>query len=376
MSAAIAVLAIAAAIVQRAAAGYPMALQVVFGVVAVLPFALDVVDLALPVRTWLPEWLFPIPVLVGTAYLVWHPVEVDFIPFLLVFMTAEIVSRSSGRRWLAVGVTLTSMAVMVIAEAFGRFDYSLIWVIGIGFGAFGGQLIQSLAARTAELKAAEADLAEKAVAEERQRIAREVHDVIAHSLSVTMLHVTAARMALEKREPHTDDALEALREAEGQGRASLAEIRRTVGILGGSEGAAEPPMPDALDIPKLVEDFRRAGMDVSLSIDGEVTELPASTGLSLYRVVQESLTNATKYAPGASARVELTLTDETISLWVRNTASEHPPAPSSNGGGLGVRGMIERAAVLDGTLVAGPDGNGWSVVLRAPMPAEAQTDRR
>jgi signal transduction histidine kinase len=221
-----------------------------------------------------------------------------------------------------------------------------------------------MAVLTQNLQNAQAGLAEKAATDERSRIARELHDVIAHSMSVTMLHITAARMALER--DRASDALDALQEAERQGRASLNDVRRTVGLLGQDDGAVAPPAPGVGDLPKLVGDFRAAGLDVGLHISGEVGEIPAATGLSLYRIVQESLTNIAKHAPGASATVDLDLTG-TIRLVISNTPVNGTPAAPAEGGGLGIRGMVERATSLGGQLHAGPAGDGWAVELVAPL---------
>jgi signal transduction histidine kinase len=331
-----------------------------FAALAYLPFAVDVANTARP-RVKYPLWLFPIPVLIGIGYFVFHPALVDFAPFVFVFMSAELAARDENL-WIGISTAVACMAVMAAAELAGRFQGSFIWVMGILFGWFGGYLVRSLDRRTRELAEAQAGLAEKAAADERSRIAREVHDVIAHSMSVTMLHITAARMALENDKP--DQALEALHEAERQGRSSMSDIRRTVGLLGSGDAAA-PPMPGATDLPKLVNDFRAAGLLVDLRMDGDFRDLDPAAGLSLYRIVQESLTNAAKHSPGAETSVLLSIDDEKIHLTVRN-ASANGAASSGDGSGLGLRGMIERAGVLNGELTAGPTADGWTVELTAP----------
>lgn len=362
-TAAIASFAMAVAILQRDSVGSQV-WPALYAAIALAPFLLDVVDGFVPFRVGLPLWLFPVPVLVGGALLVANPSEVDFVPFIFVFLAAEVASRASGQLPISLGTVLAANGVMVGLDVLGRFDQSFIWVIGISFGWFGGFLVQTLVQRTTALNRAQAGLAEKSAADERQRIAREIHDVIAHSMSVTMLHVTAARMALERgRSP---DALEALHEAEEQGRKSLSDIRRTVGLLGGGDTATEPPMPTATDLPQLVQDFRTAGLDVTLSMDGRVDELPPAAGLNLYRVVQESLTNVTKHAPGAKARVELSVGDTDVSLRVHNGPGNGSTPSAVAGSGLGLRGMVERATMLGGSLAADTDERGWTVHLVAP----------
>ena len=141
-------------------------------------------------------------------------------------------------------------------------------VIGVTIGAVMRRLVESMG----DLKAAEVGLAEKAATDERQRIAREVHDVIAHSMTVTMLHVTAARLAVARGDD--DAATEALLEAERAGRESLNEIRHTVGLLRTEpDGGIEAPQPSAGDIVQLVDGFAEAGVDVRLAVDGDLDDV-------------------------------------------------------------------------------------------------------
>lgn len=314
---------------------------------------------------FMPEWLFSLIVLTGVAVLIWDSVEVDPAPFLLVFLTGEMASRLNVRGGIAVAAA--SVIVMLTADLFGPYSDSFIWIVGIGFGYFGGFALQSQMRLATERRLAEKSLTERAAAEERQRIAREIHDVIAHSMSVTMLHVTAARMALERG--RSTEALESLRDAETQGRNSLIDIRRTVGVLGPDE-SGPAPMPGVLDLPKLVNDFQTAGLDVTLSMEGAVDELPPGAGLSLYRIVQESLTNASKHAPGGKTSVDLNVTESDIRLRVFNESGNGSAPAASAGGGRGVRGMAERAVMLNGSLYSGPEIGGWLVFLAAPRPVE------
>ena len=356
------VLTLGVGVAQRASQG--LLWPVVYGLIALSPFVVDgiVVIRGVDVR-WDPVWLFPVPVLVGVALLVWHPPNNDFAPFALSFMTAEVTSRSGERKWLGAATALASVGVMVGADVFGEYNTSYVWVMGIGFGYFAGLLLWGLDRRTHELRAAQSGLAEKAAVDERSRVAREVHDVIAHSMSVTMLHITAARMALERNQ--SAEALESLREAETQGRNSLNDIRRTVGLLGPDAEARVAPAPTVTDLPKLIEDLRSAGLDVKLDIRGDIRAIAPGAGLNIYRIAQESLTNAAKYAAGAPVQMTLNVGDDQITLCVRNGRG-NGSGPQPGGNGHGLRGMVERAALLDGTLHAGADGEGWVVLLTAP----------
>ena len=334
--------------------------------VTFLPFLLDVFKVMIPRwRLTFPLWLFPLPVAVGVGYMAFNPVDNDFSAFVLVFTAAEVAARADANRLLGTLGLVYGCAAMVSADLFGPYEGSFIWVIGISFGYFGGFMVGELDRRKRELEAAQASLAEKAAADERSRIAREVHDVIAHSLSVTMLHVSAARMALQR--DRTSDALEALEEAEKQGRNSLGEVRRTVGLLGPDESSTAAPMPGLLDLPKLAADFRAAGLDVNLTIDSHPDGIPAAAGLNVYRIVQEALTNAVKHAPGAPVNVDVKVRDEGMEIRVHN-ARVNGTAPNTSGRGMGLRGMAERAALLGGEL-ATDTSDGWTVTVVAPRPA-------
>ncbi|MEX2394737.1 MAG: histidine kinase [Actinomycetota bacterium] len=362
---------LAASVLQERANGYTLTGGIIAAAVAWLPWGSDIFGSVRGQEAHEPTWwlaFFPIPVLIGVGWLIWHPADTDFAPFVLVFMNGELVSRATGRRWIAMVVGLASVTMMVAAQTIGPWTSgAFIWVIGIAFGWFGGYLISQLDARTMELEAAQGELAAKAAAEERSRIAREVHDVIAHSLSVTMLHVTAARMALERGD-RADEATDWLREAEEQGRKSLTEIRRTVGLLGPEESAHAPPMPTAVDLPDLVQDFRGAGLEVTLKMEGEVDALPPAAALNLYRIVQESLTNAAKHSPGAKTDVWLNVTDDDIRLRVFNEGANGQTSKPTTDGGRGLRGMAERAVMLNGHLAVGAETGGWMVFLSAPRP--------
>ncbi len=337
-----------------------------YGAIALSPFILDAIATLFSIRVSPPLWLFPVPVLVGGGLLVANPAVLDFAPFIFVFLAAEVASRAGRRSIVSLATPLAANGLMIGLDIAGRFDSAFIWVIGISFGWFGGFMVNTFAQMAFELKQAQADVEVKAVTDERQRIAREIHDVIAHSMSVTMLHITAARMALERQ--RDADALDALREAEQQGRNSLNDIRRTVGLLGPDEEANAAPMPTAADLPRLISDFRTAGLDVDFDVVGSLESLPPTPGLNIYRIVQESLTNVAKHAPGAKATVALDVGGDKLRLLVRNACPNGAAGPPSDGSGLGLRGMAGRAAMLSGTLDAHADQDEWIVSLVAPRP--------
>jgi signal transduction histidine kinase len=251
---------------------------------------------------------------------------------------------------------------MVSVDLMGRYTGSFIWVLAYGMVGASTFAFQAQFRLFEQQRAAQAGLAERAAADERQRIAREIHDVVAHSLAVTMLHLTGARLAL-RRDPK--EAEEALLEAERLGRESLAEIRRTVGLLAPEGTGTARPMPAAADIPQLVREFEAAGLDVDFELTGDPHALAPATGLGLYRVAQESLSNVVRHAPGTRTTMSLCVADEMVSLHVRNRFAGATRVASADGG-LGVRGMQERVTLLGGELRAGPDGDSWCVDVELP----------
>jgi signal transduction histidine kinase len=236
---------------------------------------------------------------------------------------------------------------------------------GTSVSAFAAFVVRHERGLVRQLRAAQAGLAERARAEERERIARELHDVIAHTLTVSQLHVTSARLAV--RYEDRDEAERALAEAERLGQHCLAEVRATVGLLRDDAGPAPTaPLPGASALPELIEGFRQAGATVHAQLDGDLAALPATAGLALYRIAQEALTNAVKHAPGAPVSLALTVAESSVLLRVDSAG-----APGT-GSGSGLTGMAERAAALGGQCRAGPGGQGWLVTASVPLAAGTQ----
>lgn len=218
-----------------------------------------------------------------------------------------------------------------------------------------GRLVQRQEATVAALRGAQSKLAHRAAAEERQRIARDVHDLVGHSLSVTLLHLTGARMALDV---DREAARRALLEAERLGRETMTEIRQTVGLLSAGDGESPKPLPLATDVVALVDQFCRGGLDVLCESRGDLGALSASVGVAAYRIVQESLSNVAKHAPGAHTIVRVDVADGRLHVCV---ASRPAPVEMLGEPGQGIVGMTERAELLGGALFAGQRDGGWLV---------------
>ena len=238
-----------------------------------------------------------------------------------------------------------------------------------------GGLIGRLDQMTRDLAAAQEALVAQSAGEERRRIARELHDVIAHTLSVTLLNLTAARRALGDDHAEATEALEA---AEQLGRQSLGDLRRTVGLLSETpDGAAAAPQPAASDLPRLLESYEASGMGLRAHIKGDLGLVPPATGLELYRIAQEALANIVKHAPGAHADLDVEVGQQDVVLVVTNPVRNGArPSDDAGTGGSGVAGMRERAALVSGTLVAGQHDRAWSVECRLPLAHGAHRDDR
>ena len=212
--------------------------------------------------------------------------------------------------------------------------------------------------RRAQIAERERDLvAREAVVEERARIARELHDVIAHHVSMIVLQAGAERRVLEGANASTREVLETV---ERTGRSALTEMRRLLGMLRGDANDLLTPQPRLRDVPILVTQLREAGLPVELNVAGERRELPVGIELSAYRIVQEALTNALKHAGEARASVNIRYGSDSLELEIADDgAGASAPVPS---GGHGLLGMRERVALYGGRLDAARRPSGGFVV--------------
>ena len=299
------------------------------------------------------------------------PVEGDFAPLFLVLMVAHVGALASVVNGLA--ATASAAALLLTASAMHRLDTVALYLQFVAIGWLVGYLMRTQQQLIVEQIEAQQALAEHAAGDERRRIAREVHDVIAHSLSVTLLHVTGARRALQE-DRDVDDAVEALEQAEQLGRQAMADIRRTVGLLDAGPRKITPE-PGVDDIPGLIDDFVHAGLNVALRTEGPAASVTPTVGLALYRIVQESLTNIAKHAPDAKALVVMAISPTVVTLVVVNKLPLAVIA-GRGVGGRGLRGMRQRVELLGGVIDVGPSNDCWAVRANIPLGAEAGSRTR
>jgi len=224
---------------------------------------------------------------------------------------------------------------------------------------------QRLQRLTEELAVERARAEQTAVAEERARIARELHDVVGHEMTMIAIQSEAAASALRTAPERAAQPVEAIRETAHR---ATAEMRAILGVLGTDEVESGSAVPGPVELEALVERARLLGVDCSLSVHGQAWTDAPNTWLALVRIVRESLTNAGRHAPGCPVTVDLSWEDDHVRLEVRNRLGT-----SSNGGGsgLGVAGMEQRTRLLGGRFEAGPDAHVFRVVATLPRPLGA-----
>jgi signal transduction histidine kinase len=216
---------------------------------------------------------------------------------------------------------------------------------------------------TVDLEREREEKARAAVAEERVRIARELHDIVAHAISVIVLQARGGRRSLATDPGETREALDMI---EATGSEALAEMRRLLGMLRrDDEEIVLAPQPSLRYVDALAAQVREAGLPVDFSVEGEPTELPPGVDLSAYRIVQEALTNALKHAGPATARVVVRYRENDLELEIADTGLG---AGASDEDGHGLAGMRERVSLYGGKIETGPrDGGGFAVRARLPL---------
>jgi signal transduction histidine kinase len=293
---------------------------------------------------------------------------------LYVFWLYTLGANTRGRQAWAAAVIVPASVLGFVADdgdpfrpgdiAFGLFIIGGPWLAGLLI-RLRRQSERRLGARAAELERERDERARAAVAEERARIARELHDVVAHAISVVIVQARGGRAQL--RAGATDESRQAFDAIERTGEQALGEMRRLLGLLRqDDEQLARSPQPSLAQLDALAQQVRAAGLPVELHVDGERVEVPPGVDLSAYRIIQEALTNALKHAGRARAVVRVAYGAQGLEIEVTDDGAG---AGSLNGagGGHGLIGIRERVTLVGGELDAGPlaDG-GFSVRARLP----------
>ncbi len=345
-----------------------------------LPLAVSVVLEAALTLTLLARRRYPFAapagmLVAGAALSFWEAplVVFTFAGFVTALAAAFLLGMLEDRRQAFVGLLITIGALLIIIwndpnrESgdlfFSPLLFLTVWLCGFGLSR------RLERAREAEERAARLEQAREkealaAVAEERARIARELHDVVGHSVSVMTVQASGVRRLLR---PDQEREREALLIVEQAGREALAEMRRLVGVLRRPEEApALAPQPSLQYLDQLVANAREAGLPVDVRIEGEASELPAGVDLTAYRLVQEGLTNAMKHANATRAEVIVRYGPDGVELIVSDDGRGSSDGKAESGG-HGLVGMRERVAVYGGELEAGPSpGGGFTLHARLP----------
>jgi signal transduction histidine kinase len=295
------------------------------------------------------------------------------------FAVFGVALRASRRALIGISAlaVIAIVAFNALYPSIGDFGTQtlLAWVfllIAISLGLFARvrrELVLSLRERTERLEAEQRLHIEQAREAERRRIAREMHDVLAHRLSLLTVHAGALEF---RRDASREELAEAAEVIRASARAALQELREVIGLLrdDGDQSVPQPPQPTFAEIPLLVDESRAAGMNVGLEDDTPAEAgLPVAVGRTAYRVVQEGLTNARKHAPGAAVEVRLSARSNILTVEVVNRPAVGAAAYdrlAEAGTGTGLIGLAERVALTGGELTHGPDAGG-DFVLRATL---------
>ncbi|MEV0932655.1 sensor histidine kinase [Streptomyces phaeochromogenes] len=342
--------------------------------------------LVIALRRRLPEKMLLLAVAVGVAQLA---LDVSVVPADFALLVITYTVASNGTRWasrLALTAGLfaaplsqlrwpegnTSGAGHVAIVVFQMVPFALAWVLGDSLRTRRAYFAQ-LEERAARLEKEREAQAKVAVAAERARIARELHDVVAHNVSVMVVQADGAAYVLDSA---PDQAKKALETISGTGRQALAEMRRLLGVLrtGEHQESGEyVPQPDVEQLDDLVEQCRSSGLPVDFKIEGTPRPLPSGVELTAYRIVQEALTNTRKHGgPNTGASVRLVYFDDGLGLLVEDDGKGAPHELYEEGGadgrGHGLIGMRERVGMVGGTLDAGPrPGGGFRISALLPL---------
>ncbi len=263
-------------------------------------------------------------------------------------------------RWAVVVGAVLASGFIVMLGLVSREPGWVTWSLGVVLTSGAFVFVRRQRELVTRLHTAQSQLSARARTDERHRIAREMHDLVGHSLTVTLLHLGSARLALGD---DPDGARTSLEQAERAARTGLDDVRAAVGLLRTGGPADRSPVPTSTGIAELVRGYRNAGVDVDLDLRGDLSRIAPARGLAAYRITQESLTNAARHGGGAPITVQVDVSDDRVRLVIRNSSTSMPVVS----GGTGLIAMRERAAAVGGTLEAGPDHGAWLVEAVIPV---------
>lgn len=343
-------------------------------------------SLVVALRRRMPERMLVLALAVGLGQLITDvaTLPADFALLVIVYTVAAVGARWASRLALTAGLcaaplaqlrwptedvgVVTNIAVTILQAV----PFALAWVLGDSIRTRRAYFAQ-LEERAARLEKEREAQAKVAVAAERARIARELHDVVAHNVSVMVVQADGAAYVLDAAPDQAKTALETI---SSTGRQALAEMRRLLGVLrtGEHQEAGEyVPQPDVQQIEDLVEQCRGSGLPVDFKVEGTPRPLPSGVELTAYRIVQEALTNSRKHGgPNVGASVRLVYFDDGLGLLVEDDGKGAPHELYEEGGfdgqGHGLIGMRERVGMVGGTLDAGPrPGGGFRISVLLPL---------
>ncbi|MET7679135.1 histidine kinase [Streptomyces sp. NPDC005423] len=318
----------------------------------------------------------------GSAWGEWPWLPGSFLAHLVVLTVVALRTRPRTAAWMWV---LTALYGFLAEGVWGHYDansgpmlvVSALLLLGVTVRHIRRQAQQEV---TAQQTVTAHERSRRTLLEERTTIARELHDVVAHHMSVVAIQAEAAPYRVENPPPELERAFVTIRE---NAVAALTELRRVLGVVRAEDyEAPDAPQPTLADIDALLANVRDAGLRVEKAVTGAVRELPQGVELSAYRMVQEALSNTLRHAPGASARVEIAYVLGGLGLRMVNGPAPEPSlVKPSPGAGHGITGMRERVSMLDGEMTVGPTGEGgyevavFLPVASVPEPADARPGR-
>ncbi|MBV9604413.1 MAG: two-component sensor histidine kinase [Solirubrobacterales bacterium] len=328
-------------------------------------------------RRYRPVAVLTVTIAAETVLLLFsHQVQVPLGVIVALYTVASRCERPVSIRtaeWTAIPITLG--VIINTGPNPGRILpklalFAIAWVLGDNIRTRRAYLAE-LEARAARLEREREEKADRAVIEERTRIARELHDVIAHNVSVMVVQASAGEEVFDSDPAR---ARESLSSVAATGRSALAELRRLLGVIraedDGVETAAYTPQPGIEYLDELVRQVQETGLSVELSVMGRPRVVPEGVGLCAYRIVQEALTNTLKHSQASAAQVSLRYVADAIELQVLDDGRGTAPAGNGGSGGHGLIGMRERVALFGGELTTRPRSAGRGYEVRARLPLE------